>query len=451
MATIEDEILSKDETTFQYENDLLTLPVPDLLNTLQKYLASVRPVVTDEEFKTTEAIVKQFAEGEGLYLQQLLIEFAEGKRNWLEKWWEDTSYLEMRGPAPLINMGGCGKFRDVWPAQEGTQIPRAAAFLYYCLKFWEYTRKEMHKPGRIRTGLPISMDVYKRIFNTVKVPGVDKDELVQYFKTEKEGDCPTHVVVMSKGHIFCLEMFGEDGELLTPPEIEVQLEKIKTKSNALGPAQGVAYLTSMDRRAWAEARGRLIKLHPQNEETLQAIQESIMALWLEDGNIGDDSHLAQMSLLGNGENRWFDKSYSGGIYENGLPISNADSDGQVRSLPEPKHLQFVLDGELLLTINKAKADYAALTKRANVAVRDYTKGGKKFCKAHGIHPDALCQMAIQLAYFRLHKRLAPTTETAPARQFYRGRTGAMRSCTKEVLDWCTAMDDPKIAVDNPRP
>ncbi|GFO28282.1 peroxisomal carnitine o-octanoyltransferase [Plakobranchus ocellatus] len=421
MATIEDIMLSKDERTFQYENDLLSLPVPDLSNTLKKYLASVRPLVSAEEYRTTEAVVKRFAEEEGPYLHQRLTEFAEGKRNWIENWWEEQSYLGMRLPLPMMNMSGFAQQEDVWPARNGTQVPRAAAVLYYSLKFWEYTRKEMHRPAMDRRGRPLSMYMFKRIYNTVRLPGVDKDELIHYFKTEEEGDCPTHVIVMSKGHIFCLEMFGEDGELLTPPEIEVQLEKIKDKSIALGPAHGVPFLTSMGRSTWAETRSRLINLHPQNREISQTIQESIVALWLEDGTVSDESHhtvgegIMMVSIC-----TYIHKKLqeTGGVWK---------GDRQIRSLPEPKHLQFVLDDELMLTIDKAKEDYAALY---SVMILDF-----KRLERYNEPYNALYEIL----------RLVPTYETAPTRQFYHGRTAAMRTCTKEVLDWCTAMDDPKIA------
>ncbi|GFS05585.1 carnitine O-octanoyltransferase [Elysia marginata] len=472
MATVEDLILSKDETLFQYDKDLLTLPVPDLDHTLEKYLDSVRPLVTPEEYKRTESIVRSFAAKEGKYLQGRLKERAEGQRNWLEKWWEDSAYLEVRLPAPLVNMAGPGPYRDIWPPKMGTQVSRAALALHYTVKFWDFIRKEKQKPMRDGKGRPLCMYQYKRIFNTINVPGVHRDKLIHYFKTEREGDCPSHIVVMSKGHIFCMETLDDNGEILTPPEMEAQLQKIKDRSIALGPAQGVPFLTSMERTTWAEARSRLVSLDPQNYHSLEAIQGSILAVWFEDGCPGDESHLANMSLLGSGENRWFDKSLSSGFYDNGLIISNGDhtpAEGmmmvyvtfyvhnklkeigcvwqgsqEVRSLPEPKHIEFVLDEQLTQTIEKAKEDYAAIREIATAEIREYTTYGKEYCKTRRLHPDAYCQMAMQLAYYRLYNRMAPTYETAPIRQFYHGRTETMRTCTMEALAWCKAMDDPAV-------
>ena len=78
--------------------------------------------------------------------------------------------------------------------------------------------------------------------------------ILKTFFSEREGDCPSHIVVMSKGHIFQMETLDDNGEVLSAPELEAQFQKIKDQSIALGPAQGVPFLTSMDRTSWAEVR-----------------------------------------------------------------------------------------------------------------------------------------------------------------------------------------------------
>ncbi|KAH9513266.1 hypothetical protein Btru_034508 [Bulinus truncatus] len=470
---VEDHILSQSESTFQYDKDLLTLPIPDLSNTLKKYLSSVKVLVSEEEYRKTELIVYQFARGEGKYLHEKFKAKAANKRNWLEEWWEDAAYLELRLPRPLMNMGGPAPYsEDVWPAKPGTQIPRASLCMYYILKFWEFSRKERHRPIKDSKGRPQCMYQFKRIFNTCAVPGIQKDKLCQYFKTESEGSCPTNVIVISKGQIFSINPFDEKGEILTAPEIQSLLQQVKDQSNLLGFGQGLTYLTSEERTKWALARNRLVALHPQNYVNLEKIQSSIIAFWLEDGNAGDMTDLANKSLLGHGENRWIDKSLSCGVYENGLFVSNADhtpAEGimltfvtsyvhlklrecggqwqgttQVRKLKEPELLQFVIDDVLKADIETARKDYFLLSQLGTAEIRDYHKYGKSFCKKKNVHPDALCQLAMQLAYYSIYCRMAPTYETAPIKQFYHGRTETMRTCTQEAKDWCFAMKDSSV-------
>ena len=70
--------------------------------------------------------------------------------------------------------------------------------------------------------------------------------------SETEGDCPSHIVVMHKGHIFTISALDESGEILTPPEIQSQFQRIVDKCKNLGKAQGVPFLTSEERTTWAK-------------------------------------------------------------------------------------------------------------------------------------------------------------------------------------------------------
>jgi carnitine O-octanoyltransferase len=67
-------------------------------------------------------------------------------------------------------------------------------------------------------------------------------------------------------------------------------------------------------------------------------------------------------------------------------------------------------------------------------------------KKQKIHPDSFVQTALQWAYYKLHKKLAPTYETATMRVFYHGRTETVRSCSIEVKNWIDKMICPKATV-----
>ncbi|BFZ02222.1 hypothetical protein BsWGS_05261 [Bradybaena similaris] len=472
MPSIEEIILSDTERTFQYNKDLLTLPVPDLLNTLKKYLESVRPLVTDAEYKKTELIVHQFASGDGKHLHKKLQEKANATRNWLEEWWEDEAYLKVRLPKPKVNMACPNPYGDIWQSLPGSQIPRVALLLHYVIKFWDFVRREEYKPLKDGKERPQCMYQFRRIFNTCNIPGVQRDSLIHYFKTESEGTCPSHVIVASKGHIFVMDTLDEAGEILSPPELQSQMQKIKDRSLTLGQAQGVNYLTSEERTTWAESRSRLIALSPHNYGILEKIQSSVVDVWLEDGEATDATDLMNKALFGSGDNRWWDKGLSSGMYENGLCVSNADhtpAEGvmmvyvcqyvlaklqenngiwqgstNIRSLPEPELLEFVLDDHLRKSIKDAKRNFDAVSQCATAEVLKYTRFGKNYCKQVKIHPDVYCQLAMQLAYYTLYHRMAPTYQTAPIKQFFHGRTETMRTFTTEAKAWCTAMLDPSV-------
>ena len=61
------------------------LPVPDLSQSLEKYLRCIMPIVSEEDYKKTEAAVRDFAKqgGVGEQLQQILLKRAEETDNWV--------------------------------------------------------------------------------------------------------------------------------------------------------------------------------------------------------------------------------------------------------------------------------------------------------------------------------------------------------------------------------
>lgn len=86
----------------RFQSNLPKLPVPTLNGTLQKYLKSVRPVVSEEEYKKTEAAVKEFeSTGVGAALQDRLVRHASQNINWLEDWWLDGAYMGYRDPVVI--------------------------------------------------------------------------------------------------------------------------------------------------------------------------------------------------------------------------------------------------------------------------------------------------------------------------------------------------------------
>lgn len=132
-------------------------------------------------------------------------------------------------------------------------------YLLYFFRQRHYTLTSFSAPACFRERLapqktdksPLDMDQFRMLFCTCKVPGVTKDTIRNYFKTgrinsalyfrlssdplsllachrcvmhllccvtEREGPCPSHLVVMCRGRIFTFDALC-DGEILTPPEL----------------------------------------------------------------------------------------------------------------------------------------------------------------------------------------------------------------------------------------
>lgn len=63
-----------------------------------------------------------------------------------------------------------------------------------------------------------------------------------------------------------------------------------------------------------------------------------------------------------------------------------------------------------------------------------------------VSPDAFCQQALQLAWFRDQGYATATYETASTRAMLHGRTDVIRSLSQESREWVKAMDDDKSNV-----
>ncbi|XP_070566735.1 peroxisomal carnitine O-octanoyltransferase-like [Ptychodera flava] len=468
------------EKTFQYQDSLPSLPVPPLQQSLDKYLESVKPFVTEEEYKHTEKVVREFGDGVGKELQAKLEERGKEHRNWLETWWEECAYLQSREPISVtVNYGGPYPFHeDIWPPQPGTQLQRMAMLLWSYAKLWLAFRREEFPVDRARAlgNKPMCMSQYHNLFNICRIPGVKNDTLRRSFKTESKGDCPCNIVIFRKGYIFSVNIVA-DGNPVTPAELYKQLEYIKTQCEERPTGPGVGALTGWDRTSWAEARQYLIDLDPQNKKSLDVIETSIIVMVMDIDNAPTTAtQIATLSICGpDVYNRWFDKAsciinYSNGVMGTNCDHSPTDAIAAIyganylheilrntdvtwterpapeRDLPPPEEVKFIVDEKIKKDIRLSAEHYLERASNLDVLFQSYDSYGKSLIRAFQMHPDTFVQQVLQLAYFKVHRKPAPTYETATTRQFYHGRTDTVRSCTQEVVNWCKAMADPKTPI-----
>ncbi|XP_054166845.1 peroxisomal carnitine O-octanoyltransferase-like [Oppia nitens] len=458
--------------TFENEDKLPALPVPSLKTSLELYLETVRPVATDDEYARTETIVRNFENGIGNDLQQMLMKRAESSKNWLELWWEDVAYLQNRLPLiPFSNMTGSLPNYDYWPVQTGTRLERLALLIYFHLQFWQLLRKEQLKPVLNKSGQPLAMNQFHRVFNTCRIPGKHKDSLIENFKTESEGgSSPNNIILLYKGHIFSFDLVQND-QLLTAPEIEHQLKHIENWCQQNGTTgSGIGSLTTTDRTKWADNRDYLIKLNKDNEDILNTIENSMFVVALDDNQPIGQEEILREALLGSGcENRWADKSFTNIAYVNGNFAANLDHtpfDGLAiateaqyvlmslseckgvyngpktkRTLPEPLLLEFKIDDKIVNEIEIAKYAHRQMCDSIEITYKVFTEYGRSVSAKHQIHPEAYIQVAVQLAYYRIHGKAAPTYCTATTRKFYRGRTETCRPCVSETVDFARAVTE----------
>lgn len=453
--------------------NLPRLPVPKLETTLNKYLKTVRPHLNDQEYEITKSLVKDFiSEGStGQKLQSLLENRAEHHSNWLEQWWLNTAYLEYRDPVVIFSSPGLVfPFRQFNTRKE--QLLYAAKTLLAAADYKALIDGDKI-PVEMMGKNPLDMSQYKKIFGTCRIPWEKRDKLS--YNNSK------HVTVIHNNHIFHVDVWGEDDILLSEDQLVQSLEKVMELSST--PTEdGIGILTSEHRDTWAKAYQILIK-DKTNEDSLIDIEKSLAVLCL-DAPVGlwkcADPN-ARRNLAGaqtihgggskaNGGNRWFDKTVqfivgadgvTGLTYEHspaeGQPIAvmtdyivNYIDQGKGNKKPsakpsEPKHLRFNVKPEVKEMIKASQTHLDRLVANLELNCFQYDKYGKNFIKSQKLSPDSYLQMAMQLAFYRLHNTPGAHYESAATRMYAGGRTETIRSCSIESIEFAKAMLNPQIA------
>lgn len=111
----------------------------------------------------------------------------------------------------------------------------------------------------------------------------------------------------------------------------------------------------------------------------------------------------------------------------------SDSNCEFRQLRMIDHGK---EDEIELHLKKARQDYCSQISEFELEFMNYRKYGSNAIKSLRYSPDSWFQVALQLSFYNVHKRLGPCYESASTRRFALGRTETIRSLTKEVAQFC---------------
>ncbi|CAG0894270.1 unnamed protein product [Darwinula stevensoni] len=486
---VKDLYISTDgKKTFQFDETLPPLPVPDLDSTLAKYLESAAPHISDSEYEELKRLIEDFRKGIGKELQRALLKRASQHSNWLEQWWEEEVYLKMRYPVIPFNTM-LGAFAVIDPDEGGysidpevtfqvnfcpsfvTSIPKEfSLFLHFILEFWNLLREEKLKPQANHRDQKWSMHQFHRLFSCSQIPNKSMDSFAQYFKTKCQGEAPRHVMIFCNGHIFSCVPFNDKDDPLTPPEWEALILNVWEASLKLGMGHCVAALCCQDRNKWAKDRAHLAHLSEKNRAILTDIDSAIFSLVLDGSKPQDADETLWHAVGGDISNKWADKSVTFILHRNGqrsMIANHSPFDALTTVMATDfahkcsRHLEFrwkgpwairthliqpqrrELDIDALLVSSIAETIQASqkLVAMINICRFCFSHFGKSYLKTVKCHPDAFIQVAIQAGYVKLHGRPGATYETATTRTFYHGRTETCRTCTKESVDFARALLD----------
>eukprot|EP00063_Salmo_salar_P082697 XP_014057532.1 PREDICTED: peroxisomal carnitine O-octanoyltransferase-like isoform X3 [Salmo salar] len=381
------------ERTFRYQHSLPPLPVPSLEGSLAKYLDAVRPFATEEEYQVTAAIVKRFREGIGKDLHQKLLQRARTRRNWLEEWWLNAAYLEMRYPSQLnVNFGGPAPYLEhCWPPTEGVQLQRTSISMWHTLQYWDLLRTQLTHVKQCCEGEPAGDGI----------AALTSEERTRWAKAREY-------------------LIGID------PANKTILETIQSSLFVVSLDDAKPYATAEN---YTPVSLEVLTGDP----TIRWGDKSYNSISFANGTFGSNCDHAPFEGMVLVTHCYY--------VDQQLKATDGKWKGSetVRPMPLPEELVFTVDDRVRSDVAHAKQQYFETTQDLQVVCYAFTSFGKAAIKQRKLHPDTFIQLALQLAYYRQHGRLGSCYETAMTRRFYHGRTETMRPCTLEAQNWCHTM------------
>ncbi|XP_044513580.1 carnitine O-palmitoyltransferase 2, mitochondrial-like [Gracilinanus agilis] len=464
--------------TLHFQQSLPRLPVPDVEDSIKRYLAAQKPLLKDNEYRTTEKLAKDFKNGVGKKLQRHLVELdrKNSHTSYISGPWLDM-YLSARDPI-VINSNPFLILKRDPQESYNRQIMRATNLVVSAMKFLNSLRNNILEPdiyfvnpkwnkskkfkrflsflptsvswygAYFAEAYPLDMSQYVHLFNSSRIPKQGKDQLFS-------DPGARHLLVMRNGHFYVFNILDPIGNILHPHEIRAHLINILQDKETIAEYP-LGYLTTENRNTWAAVREQLLKAG--NEESIYKIDSAIFCLCLDSFRIQESSHLSHSMLHGYGYNRWFDKSFSlivaangdaginfehswgdgiavvrflNELYQNSTkhPAIEPRSTAAVLSPTNVEKLAFHLNDSIQTAVTIARKNFDKKRHDLKVKPFEFRKFGKKYVIQERMSPDAIFQLACQLAAYRHFGKIVPTYESCSTAGFKHGRTEAIRSAT----------------------
>ncbi|MFI6365515.1 choline/carnitine O-acyltransferase [Nocardia sp. NPDC050630] len=464
------------ERTFAADDHLPRVPLPTLEESGERLLQWCAPLLTADEFATTEAAVADLLrpDGPGRRLHAALAEYdaTPGVGSWLDLFWP-SRYLGRRDRIAL-NANFFFLFRDDTALATSTaaaQVERAAGIITAAVDYKLALDNEAIAPVTQR-GQKLSMWQNRYLFSETRIPGETQDSVRVPYSDEWPGpSAARHIVVFFHGSMFRMDVIGPDGVPYSLEDLADGLRAVlKAGARSARTDTAVGHLTTKPRAEWAISRQGLLT-EPANVAALDTIETALFAVCLEDFPPRDELHACDQLLHGDSANRWFDKSVSFIVFADGqagINVEHCGLDGttilsfvdtllqtpavehaaragaQPQGLPPVEPIEFVLDQAQRADIAAAGAAFSRYAAENATATVSFDFGTTR-AKQLGISPDAFAQLSYQLAHRRSKGLTGATYESIATRQYRNGRTEAMRVVTPEMVAFVDAMQDPAVA------
>lgn len=366
----------------------------------------------------------------------------------------------------MVHVNPCFTLGDEKDPKEQDQLKRAAKYALSMVRWWRKVVELRLEPDTEKTANGIQvLDGYQYplVFGVERVPHLTRDLFIPHGADSK------HIVVIHRHRYHRIDVVNHEGAVLSEKALLSELERIR-EDKGTDLENDVGLLTTGARDHYAKARHDMVRISPTiNGPSFRDIDSCLFVVVLEEFSSDSVQERTRNNLHGvNGSNRWFDKHqlivHADGAL--GMCLEHGCNDGltwlrmfeevwfdthpeikskysplktkETSSLIRPtKTLEWEVGGE------RAQQDIATAADAATKLVDDvdlhfeqFKEFGREAIKSWKVSPDAVAQMAYQLAYSRVNPKLgSPATyESCAMKPYFHGRTETIRSCTNEAKE-----------------
>lgn len=320
----------------------------------------------------------------------------------------------------------------------------------------------------LQKAYPLDMSQYDRLFNSTRIPKPDCDILVTKSNNIR------HIIVIKNGHYYKVNVLDKTGGLYPAEKIGATMKYLCEELREEKNPYPLGYFTADKRDRWANIREQMEKLSQNNQRMFDAIDSAIMVICLDEddpsklnSSLTKEQRAKYVSgkyLCYNAENRWYDKSFNMIMLSDGtlgLHCEHAWGDGvallrfctdirkdanehgpinasnyqtiqSTDARDSIEKLQFEFDDKLKQEFQQSKENYEQFVSKLNIDLYQQPVLGKNLLKKSALSPDAIMQLGIQLAYYKMHQRFVGTYESCSTAAYKHGRTETIRPVTNET-------------------
>ncbi|UJR23635.1 hypothetical protein I4U23_026620 [Adineta vaga] len=327
----------------------------------------------------------------------------------------------------------------------------------------------------VQKAFPLDMSQYNRLFKSTRVPKSDCDVL------ETSNENIRHIIVIKRGHYYKVNVLDENGDLFPAETIASMIKYLAEDLNDVDNEYPLGYFTADKRDRWAMVRTQMETISEHNKQMFKEIDNSIMVICLDEDDpdklnksLNKQQQLAEYVsgkyLCYNASNRWYDKSFNmimlldGTLglhcehsWGDGVALlrfcndidKDANGNNKINSTnyqliksstnDSIEKLEFHFDDQIKNEFNISKQNYKEFISKFNVNIFQEPILGKNLLKKSALSPDAIMQLGIQMAYYKLHHRFVSTYESCSTAVYKHGRTETIRPVTNETKNFIEAL------------